>query len=223
MAAPAHCRPRAYRLFEEALRDPDAWEGLLAAATAVSLHELPDGDPEAVAWTIRGYAEAVRARVQSERAEAVLAHLHAVLFDEEGFRGNTEDYYDPHNSYLPSILETRRGIPITLTLLYKCVGEQLGLEIEGVNAPGHFLARVRTGDAPMLVDPFFAGRVLSRDEAFELIERVTGASVERHDAILPAASHRQWLERMLNNLCGIFSRTGREKDLAAMLELRALL
>ena len=63
---------------------------------------------------------------------AVLAHLHEVLFDEEGFAGNVDDYYNVANSYLPVVLETRRGIPISLTLLYKLVAERLGLPVQGV-------------------------------------------------------------------------------------------
>jgi len=120
--------------------------------------------------------------VDAERVEPLLAHLHATLFDEEGYRGNTEDYYHPYNSYLPAVMETRHGLPITLTLLYKAVAERLGLRVEGINAPGHFMGAVRRdardeGAGVLLVDAFDGGRMLSRDEALERVEAITGAAV----------------------------------------------
>ena len=92
-----------------------------------------------------------------------MAHLHDVLFDVVGFVGNVDDYYNPANSYLPNVLRTRRGLPITLVLIYKCVAEQLGLTVRGINSPGHFLASVRNDSAAaastkdsswMYVDPW---------------------------------------------------------------------
>jgi regulator of sirC expression with transglutaminase-like and TPR domain len=232
---PVYCRPEAYALFAEQMRAVESSRGLLRAAVALSMHELPDARPEAVEAKIQSLADRVRSRVRSNQAQALLAHAHDVLFEEEGFRGNSDDYYNPLNSYLPAVIEQKRGLPITLTLLYKSVMERLGVRVMGVNAPWHFLAGVELaepaavpgetsgGERMMLVDTFGGGGAVSRDEAFNFIERAAGAPVPHSDELLRPATHRQWLRRMLQNLQHVFSRTGRREDLAAMLELMRLL
>jgi regulator of sirC expression with transglutaminase-like and TPR domain len=223
MRRPLHCRPRAHEVFRAQLEDLDAPGALLRAAVAISMHEIPDADAAAVERRIGEYAARVKERVKTGEARAYLAHLHALLFDEEGFRGDEISYDDPQNSYLPLVLERKRGLPIALTLVYKEVGERVGLAIEGVNAPGHFLAAVETDGHRMLVDPFGAGRVLTRDEAFARIARVSGRSLPQDDDLLRPASPRQWLARMIQNLIHSFSQRDRDRDAAAMIELRDLL
>jgi regulator of sirC expression with transglutaminase-like and TPR domain len=219
---PRHCRPSAYSLFEEHVRRLDRPGALLGAATAVSLHEMPDVDPDEVVERVGALAASVRAGTLSDEPSALLAHLHRVLFDEEDFRGNAENYHDPRNSYVPWVLESRRGLPITLTLVYRCVAEQVGLVVRGLNLPGHFLALVEGDGAPMIVDPFVGGRVLTREEAFARIEQVTGLSVLRDDRPFPEATPRQWLRRILQNLIVVLRAQGREDDARAMLEMQAL-
>jgi regulator of sirC expression with transglutaminase-like and TPR domain len=223
MRKPLHCRSKAHEVFRAQLADLDAPGALLRAAVAISMHELPDADPAAVEQRIEAYSARVKERVKTGEARAYLAHLHAVLFDEEGFRGDEVTYDEPQNSYLPVVLERKRGLPIALTLVYKEVGERVGLAIEGVNAPGHFLAAVEADGRRMLVDPFGAGRVLTRDEAFARIARVSGRSLPADDDLLRPASPRQWLARMIQNLLNVFSQRDRDGDVAAMLELRDLL
>jgi regulator of sirC expression with transglutaminase-like and TPR domain len=160
-----------------------------------------------------------------------LAHLHDVLFDVIGFIGNVEDYYNPANSYLPEVLRTRRGLPITLVLLYKCVAESVGLKVHGVNSPGHFLAAVECREpgsttAPakwMYVDPFYGGELLDREDVCRRVAETTGVVAADSSPWLKPATHRQWLSRMLNNLQAVFAHTGRERDLYAMQELQALI
>jgi len=223
MRKPVHCRRKAHEVFRAQLADLDAPGALLRAAVAISMHEMPEGDPAAVESRIDEYAARVCERVKTGEARAYLAHLHAVLFDEEGFRGDEASYYDPQNSYLPVVLERKRGLPIALTLLYKEVGERVGLHVEGVNAPGHFLAAVEADGRRMLVDPFGAGRVMTRDEAFARIARVSGRALPPDDDLLRPASPRHWLARMIENLIRVFSQRDRDRDAAAMIELRSLL
>ncbi len=176
--------------------------------------------------------ETVRRRVHSDSVEARLAHLHDVMFDVVGFSGNVEDYYNPANSYLPEVLRTHRGLPITLVLIYKCVAEQVGLVVRGINSPGHFLAAVRNGeslydpskrDAWMYVDPFFGGELLDGSDVCRRIAETTGAAPADSSPWLVPATHWQWLGRILNNLQAVFAHTGRERDLYAMQELQELL
>src|SRR5206468_6452152 len=103
-----------------------------------------------------------RSRVRGGQPQALLVHLHEYLFTELGFAGNIEDYYNPYNSYLPSVLATKRGLPITLSLVYKIVAERLGLRAWGVGLPGHFLIGVECEPGnKMLVDTFASGRIIT--------------------------------------------------------------
>ena len=198
--------------------------GLLQGAVAIASHTDPDVDIAQIERAIAGIVTSVRSRLRSADRRAAVAHAHEVLFDELGFCGDTDDYYDPRNSYLHELLERRRGLPISLTLLYKLVLEPFGLVVRGVNAPGHFLARVEGGPdfTTMLVDPFAAGRVLSVPEAVAHVREVAGESFPFDADNLPLATHRDWLLRMLRNLIGVFHTRELPADRAAMEELARL-
>jgi regulator of sirC expression with transglutaminase-like and TPR domain len=114
---PAYCRAAAYSAFSDEMPRVETTEGLFCAAFAIAQHENPSADVGHAQATVAELAETVRRRVHSPNVEAKLAHLHDVLFDVVGFQGNVEDYYNPANSYLPVVLRTRRGLPITLTLV----------------------------------------------------------------------------------------------------------
>jgi regulator of sirC expression with transglutaminase-like and TPR domain len=227
MSGPTYCRREAFSRFGAELVQVETTSGLFRAAFAISLHERPEANLADAESIIAQLTATVRGRVHSASSEAILAHLHDVLFDVFGMQGNREDYYNPANSYLPDVLHSRRGLPITLVLVYKCVAEPLGLKVYGVNSPGHFLAEVRTNDSvdakPMYVDPFFGGGVLTVEEAFARISQATGQTVFPSPALLARATHRQWLARMLTNLQAAFSAAGQERNLYAMQELQALL
>lgn len=222
---PTHCRARAYGLFASQVPIIESREALLTAAVAIAMHEMDDADAHAVDMKIQALADRVRARVRGSSPQALLAHAHDVLFEQEQFAGNTQDYESPLNSYLPAVLETRRGIPITLTLVYKSVMDRVGINVYGINAPLHFLAAVQLPDDEqlMFVDPFFGGKVLSREEAFQRLEEMIRKPIGRSERVFAPATHRQWLARMLRNLQAIFAKQRRETDLAAMLEMQGLL
>lgn len=228
----AYCHAAAYSAFERELPHIDTTRGLFRAAFAIARHENPTADIVAAETTIAELADTVRQRVHSSNVDARLAHLHDVLFDVVGFAGNAEDYYNPANSYVPEVLRTHRGLPITLVLVYKCVAERVGLAVRGINSPGHFLAAV-LGDeiAPldqdaanwMYVDPFFGGELLNENDICRRIVETTGATPTDASQLLPVATHQQWLARMLHNLQAVFAHSGRERDLYAMQELQELL
>ncbi len=228
LPVPSYCRPEAFELLASQLPSLDTTAGLVRAAVAVSMHELDDTSPDEVEAQIEELVQTVAGRLRSREPRAILAHAHAVLFDQGGFCGDVGEYYSPQNSYLPVVLRRRRGLPITLTLVYKAVLEELGLPVEGVNAPGHFLARIEVGEsdigppARMLIDPFQRGRMLTSEEAFARMDQVAGGEVPRDEALLSTATHKQWLMRLLQNLIAVFDRLGRADSHAAMLEMRAL-
>src|SRR4029078_3850669 len=145
---PAYCRAAAFDAFAREIPRINSTSGLFRAAFAIARHEQPDADVEQAVATIAELADTVGRRVHSANEDAKLAHLHDVLFDVVGFVGNVDDYYNPANSYLPEVLRTHRGLPISLVLIYKCVAERIGLDVRGINSPGHFLAAVRSGEPP---------------------------------------------------------------------------
>jgi regulator of sirC expression with transglutaminase-like and TPR domain len=114
-------------------------------------------------------------------------------------------------------------VQATLALIYKVVGQRAGLTIQGVNAPGHFMVRVRCDDAWMIVDPYFGGQMLTRDEAFDRVDEVSEKRFRRHDGLLATPTHQQWLIRILDNLQQLFDDDNRHDDLAAMRELANVL
>jgi len=226
MSQPAYCRPAAYRLFQQQLASVETGVGLFRAALAIALHEKPEVDLAEVETIVENLSGAVANRVHSRRTPALMAHLHDVLFDVFGLRGNIDDYFNPANSYLSDVLRSQQGLPITLVLIYKRVAEPLGLTVHGVNAPGHFLAEVEAGGRSgrsLYIDPFFGGGVLSEAEVVERVHQATGLDVVLTPNLLRRATHRQWLGRMLNNLQAAFAALGQERDVYAMQELQALL
>ena len=226
LSRPAYCRTLAYRSFRDELSEINSADGLFRAAWAISQHEHPDSDVAEGEAAVASLISTIERRVRSNSVEAKLAHLHDVMFDLLGFRGNIDDYYAPSNSYLGDVLKTRRGLPITLTLLYRQVAQGIGLTVHGVNAPGHFLAEVEMdgeSQQSIYVDPFFGGGLLHEAEVYERILQATGRKLDQTVDHLARATPRQWLGRMLNNLQAVFASTGRERDMYAMQEMQGLL
>ena len=224
--ATAACRPEALDALRGHLHLIDTTDGLVSCVTAVAMQEMPDADPAAVLTELDRLAEQVTDRLHTDSPQARLAHAHAVLFDELGFAGDTEHYDDPRNSYLPRVLDRKRGLPITLALIYKAVLERVGMTVHGVNAPGHFMAAVVSGDpgqkhAEMIVDVFAGGRALTDSQAIERIGEVLGRPAPHDRSLLAHATHAQWLLRIIQNLIAAFTRRDARPQLAAMTGLRA--
>ena len=136
------------------------------------------------------------------RSETAVDVLNAYLFDEEGFTGNRDRYDDPSNSFLNEVLDRRTGIPITLAIVYIEVARRAGLQIDGVNFPGHFLMRF----APLILDPFHRGARLSETDCRRLLERHVGEEAAFDPTLLAPATKPQMLTRMLLNLKRIYVR-----------------
>src|SRR5271170_663187 len=221
--APLCCAPEAFALLARQLPIIDSSDALLNGAIAIAMHQVDGATVADVDAQLQGYADTVRSRVRGSQPQALLAHLHEVLFDEEGFNGNSADYYNPLNSYLPAVLQTKRGLPITLSLVYKIVAERLGLRVWGVALPGHFLVGLETQDTRTLVDPFSGGRLLSEEEARDRLMQMFGPEAEWSDEMLQPASNRHWLTRMLQNLLNVFGTSNQYSEMAAVLEMEMLL
>ena len=224
MIQPSLCHPDAFRLFAEQLENLDSADGLIRAAVAVSLHALEDSDPETAVGQLDALADRVRRGVRSNRPEALLAHVHHVLFEEEEFMGDFAGFFSPLNSFLPAVLESRRGIPITLGLIYRAVAEKVGLRVRGIEAPNYFFAEVECGDRWMIVDPFFKGRLLTRAEAEERAQfAAPRLSLAASGGPMRPAEDWMWIAHLLRHLQNLLAESGRHLDLAAMTELQSLL
>src|SRR5687767_11709781 len=112
---PICCSPEAYRLLQNQLPVINSPDALMQGAVAVAMHQLKSVDPGKVDNSLQNYVDAIRSRVRGSQPQALLAHMHEYLFEELKFSGNTLDYYNTANSYLPAVLETKLGLPITLS------------------------------------------------------------------------------------------------------------
>jgi regulator of sirC expression with transglutaminase-like and TPR domain len=225
-ALPLCCKPAAFDLLSRQLPALSSPVALLEGAIAISMHEMDGVKPDAVDRALQGYANTIRRRVRGDQPQAILAHLHELMFEELAFTGNSADYYRPANSYLPAVLKTKRGLPISLSLIYKVVAERVGLRVHGIGLPGHFVVAVESGDSTgnaLLVDPFRSGVSVSPDEAHERLRDTFGPEVEWSDEMLTPVSNLHWLTRMLQNLLHVFGSAGQYQHVAAMLEMEMLL
>jgi regulator of sirC expression with transglutaminase-like and TPR domain len=190
----------------ELVRRADGRIDLGRAALSIARWQYPALDADAYLERLDGLARAVDGTRRSTDALGRLHRLREYLFVEQGFAGNREDYYDPRNSLLNDVLDRRRGIPITLSLVLMEVGKRLGLAIEGIGLPGHFIAGARLGDSQILLDPFNGGALLTPEECEGLVGSVLGREVTLSPEHYAPVSSRQFLTRMLANLKGAYWR-----------------
>jgi regulator of sirC expression with transglutaminase-like and TPR domain len=188
----------------------DASLPLLETAVAIAQHDYPRLDVQATLAEIDTLAAKLKRRLAADAAPMQrLRLLNRFFFQELGFSGNVNDYYDPRNSYVHCVLETRRGIPITLALLYVELATQVGLDACGISFPGHFLAKVHMPQGEIVIDPF-TGQSMSRDalDALLMPYRRRGAKNGLGDAplgsFLQPARPREVIARMLRNLKEVF-------------------
>ena len=210
MPGPLHIEtPTALEYFATLVAE-DASLPLVETAAAIAHDEFPQLDTQAVLAEIDAMAARLKQRFPVDAVPVQrLRWLNRFFFQELGFAGNVNDYYDPNNSYLHQVLRTRRGIPITLAILYIELATQIGLTASGVSFPGHFLVKLRmnTGQhqGEVVIDPF-SGQSLSREELDELLAPYKRGRGLQGDFDVPlglflqAASSREVVARMLRNL-----------------------
>lgn len=194
---------------------------LTRIALEIARDAYPELDPDPYLAQIDSLAARVHDRCPADsRTRHILGQINWVLFVEEGFRGNTDAYYDPRNSYLNDVMDRRTGIPISLSVLYLALADRLGLPMSGVNLPAHFLIRTGQGDGTIFVDPFHAGALLDRQGCEDRVAEVTGQHITLTEAQLRPCPHPLVVARMLRNLKAVYLQ-GHE-FLAALPVLRRL-
>lgn len=184
----------------------DAHFALTEAAISLAQDEVPALDAQMVLAEIDAVAQTLKRRIPADAVPVQkLRFLNRYFFQELGFAGNVNDYYASANSYLHEVLRTRRGIPISLAVLYIELALQIGLTARGVSFPGHFLVKVKMPQGEVVIDPF-TGQSLSRDELDERLmpykrrQGLLGEFDMPLGLFLQSASPREVLARMLRNL-----------------------
>ena len=188
---------------------------LTESAIAIAQHAYPDLVVQHVFDELDLLGDKLKQRTTHEMAGIQkLQILKNFFFKELGFGPNRNDYYDPNNSYLHSVLETRRGIPISLALIFMELGQQIGLNIKGVSFPNHFMVRLSLPQGEVILDPL-TGTSLSKEELQQMLDPYLDAQGYRGEYQLPlsaflrSSSSREILSRFLRNLKAIYTQQER--------------
>ena len=201
---------------------PEDEVDLARASLLVACDEYPQLEVDLYLQRLDTMADTVRGRLGAS-AEAAIAGLNRVLFEEEGFRGNTREYYDPRNSFLNDVLDRRTGIPISLSTVYIAVGRRAGVDVHGVGLPGHFVVRVSAAGGDALVDPFNGGTVLTPQDCQDRLDRIYGGRLRMAADMLAPCPPRAVLARTLRNLKAIYLKADDHERALRTAELLVLL
>ena len=197
-------RARLLKSFLELTDRPDHLIEVARAAMLLAASEYPRINVDGELFTFQRLAGSISSKfLDGDDPLYAMNTLSEALFDDVGFHGNTEDYYDPRNSYLNQVLQRRTGIPVTLAVVYMEVGRRLKVPLLGVGMPGHFLVRHAEIDN-LFVDPFHGGYLLSADECREMLEARAEGPFKWDDSLLEPVSNRQILARIIRNLKAIY-------------------
>ena len=193
------------RLFAEMVSRHEEDINLAEAALLYAKVEYPDLDIEKYLRRIDLIAEEINKNLsRGDDPNYLITEINRYLFSVAGFRGNRDDYYDPKNSFLNDVLDRKKGIPITLSVLYMEIANRLGLNLEGVGFPGHFIVRYSGTEGEILIDPFNEGRTLSQKDCQDILDRAYNGGVKFQRYMLQLSTKKQILVRMLNNLKNIY-------------------
>lgn len=188
---------------------PDEQIELTAAAMLIARSAYPELDPAPYLDRLERWACDLANEIPSGGdIPTRIAYLNRFMFDELDFDGADEDYYNPRNSFLNDVLDRRRGIPISLALVYMDLGRRIGLEFEGVSFPGHFLVKLTVMGGQIVLDPFNGGVSLDEDDLRQRLHTQYGNAPASVQKLLHSASKREILVRMLRNLKGIYQEQG---------------
>jgi regulator of sirC expression with transglutaminase-like and TPR domain len=200
--------PQAER-FRQIVAGPDDEINLAEAALLIASEEYPGLDIAAYLARLDEMAATLKRRLRADISPAdTIVALNRFLFDEHGFTGNAADYYDPRNSFLNEVLDRKRGIPLTLALVYMEISRRIGLPVQGVSFPAHFLVKCRLREGTVVLDPYAKGISLSLDDLRQRIKSLRDGEELPQSSItemLATASNKDILVRMLRNLKGIYS------------------
>ncbi len=196
---------RSRKTFHQLVTLPDAAIPLAEAALMIACEEYPQLELTPYLDELDHIAKAAQDKLAAaDTPMETVQKINGVLFDTYGFRGNTNDYYDPRNSFFNDVLDRRVGIPITLSAVYIEVSRRLNFSIAGVGMPGHFLVKYSDRREEFFIDPYNRGEILTQDDCRNRLQQLYGEAFEFHERLLARSTTRQILWRMLNNLKDIY-------------------
>src|SRR5215813_6028385 len=180
---------------------------LAEAALLIAAEEYPKLDVSLYLEKLENIAEHTHFRTGDETSFVdKIAAINQTLFEELGFQGNRENYYDPRNSFLNEVLDRRIGIPITLSVVYIEVARRLGLPIQGIGLPGHFIVGCLTDDQEFYIDVFNGGRLIGVNGCADLVAGMSNGRLNFNpDQHLAPVTKKQIIIRMLSNLLSIYA------------------
>lgn len=189
----------------QSLLDGECRPSLARIALEIARDAYPDLNMDLYLDAIEELAERVEERCEPDAgARKILGQISWALFVEEGYAGHRDNYFDPRNSYLNEVMDRKKGIPISLSVLYGSIAERLGLELHGVNLPAHFMLRMDVPSGPLFIDSFHSGEILDRRGCEQRIARLTGCTDGLSEADVQPCSARVVVARMLRNLKAIY-------------------
>lgn len=193
--------------FERFLTQPDKQINLAQAALMVARLEYPELDVDTYMQRIHTLASDIRSSLPANpNAAEILSRLNQALFIEQGFEGNSSHYYDPRNSFLNDVLDRKLGIPTSLSILYMELASELGVPLDGVSFPGHFLVKLEIDDGAIVLDPYFGGVSLTEDDLEDRIQEYYGEQIKRHhyQGLLATSSKKDIIVRVMRNLRDLY-------------------
>lgn len=191
--------------FLQEVRQPETEINVARAALFIAQEAYPVLDVELCLGDLQAIADDIRPQLPTERYPLkILQTINGMLFETLGFQGDSEDYYNPDNSYLNVVLERRRGIPITLALVYLEVAARLDFPMVGIGLPGHFVVQPAVENGEIFVDVFHGGELLFPQDCEALLEKIYGEPVPLESRFLKPVTPKLFLMRMLANLKGIY-------------------
>jgi regulator of sirC expression with transglutaminase-like and TPR domain len=210
--------------FYQETHQADSQINLERAALYLAQEEYSSLDVEEYLNALDTMAEEIRERLPREAYPLrVIQAINRYLYNDLGFRGNTEDYYDPRNSFLNDVLDRRTGIPITLSLVYLAIAQRIDFPMVGIGMPGHFLIRPLVDEMEVFVDPFNRGEVMFPEDCQNRLSQVFGQPVELRPGFLQPVNSQQFLVRMLTNLKAVYIHRGNLPKAVAAVERILLL
>lgn len=195
--------------FIEIVRQPDDALELARAALIIAAESDTNLDVDGELMQIRQWGDELNRRIEPGWNNLQkLARLRAFVFEDLGFRGDRLDYFSPSNSLLHEVMQRRRGIPLTLGILMLELGWRVGMPLEGVGFPGHFLVRLTGEPGDVLLDPFARGMMVREEDCRHMLLETTGGRMDFDPEMIASVRKRDMILRLLNNLKNAYVRRG---------------
>jgi regulator of sirC expression with transglutaminase-like and TPR domain len=204
--------------FEKMMKKPEQQVRLAEAALYIASDEYPEIDISSYLSLLSEWSSTLKKSAARKPLHSRLDVLNDLLFEKMQFSGNIDNYYDPKNSFLNHVIDSRKGIPISLSVIYLELAWNLGLDAAGVGFPGHFLVRINDEGKMLYVDSFYRGRVMTVSDCMEFWNDISEGELEFQDSFLTSINKRQILIRMLRNLKSIYLEQKNYKKLISVLD-----